>query len=53
MVGPGQDLKLKVLAREMRLPDKLAQRFGDGAEEPTEWPPGQVRPGPPVVTMQT
>ena len=45
------DLKLKVLAREMRLLDKLAHRFGDGTDEPADWPLGRVRPGPPVVAV--
>jgi hypothetical protein len=47
------DLKLKLLAREMRLLDKTTHRFGDGTEESTEWPLGRVRPGPPVLTVQT
>ena len=46
------DLKLKLLAREMRLLDKLAHRFGDGTDEPTEWPLGRSRAGPPAVVTQ-
>ena len=45
------DCKLKLLTREMRLLDRMAHRFGDGTEEPTDWPLGRVRPGPPVVTV--
>src|SRR5579883_3391737 len=47
------DFKLKILAREMRVLDRLAHRFGDGTDEPMEWPFGRVRPGPPVVAVQT
>jgi len=45
------DFKLKLLTREMRLLDKLAHRFGDGTKEPTLWPLGRERPGPPVVMV--